>query len=96
MDIVVAYDVNTEDRAGRRRLRRIAKTCEAFGQRVQLSVFECRVNQAQLEDFESRLVGIMNKDTDSLRIYVLMGGRERSVRVYGVDAYIDYDEPLIL
>lgn len=95
MDIVVAYDVNTEDRAGRRRLRRIAKTCEAVGQRVQLSVFECRVNQAQLEDFESRLLSIMNKDTDSLRIYVLAGGREQNVRVYGVDGYIDYDEPLV-
>lgn len=95
MDIVVAYDVNTEDRAGRRRLRRIAKTCEAFGQRVQLSVFECRVNQAQLEEFESRLISIMNKDTDSLRIYVLMGGREQSVRVYGVDGYVDFDEPLV-
>lgn len=96
MDLVVAYDVNTEDRAGRRRLRRIAKTCEAFGQRVQLSVFECRVNQAQLEDFESRLLSIMNKDTDSLRIYVLTGGREQNVRVYGVDHYVDFDEPLIL
>lgn len=96
IDVLVAYDVNTETSEGRRRLRHIAKTCLAFGQRVQYSVFECRVDQAQLEEFESRLVGIMDEETDSLRIYILAGKRERFLRVYGVDRHVDFDEPLVL
>lgn len=96
MDLLVAYDVNTETREGRRRLRRIAKTCLTYGQRVQFSVFECRVNQAQLEEFEARLTQIMDKETDSLRIYILAGRRERYLRVHGVDQYVDYDEPIVL
>ena len=55
MLIIVCYDVNTETREGRRRLRRVAKVCEGVGQRVQKSVFECRVDRKQYEDLERRL-----------------------------------------
>ena len=56
MLIIVTYDVSTETREGRRRLRRVAKICEGIGQRVQKSVFECSVNQMQYEDLERRLL----------------------------------------
>src|SRR5690625_810121 len=96
MDLLVAYDVNTETREGRRRLRRIAKTCLVYGQRVQHSVFECRVDQAQLGESGAGSTQIRDEDTDSLRIYILAGRRERYLRVHGVDRYVDYDEPIVL
>ena len=95
-DILVTYDVDTTTREGRRRLRRVAKLCESYGQRVQLSVFECRISQEQLEAFEHRLQDEMDADDDSLRIYALLGGREGACRVYGRDAYRDLDKPLII
>lgn len=92
----MAYDVNTETKEGQRRLRKVAKVCTGFGQRVQKSLFECRVNQAQLEELESKLLQIIDPKKDSLRLYLLPGNRERIVRVHGVDHYVDFDEPLIL
>ena len=56
MLVVVTYDVSTESAAGRRRLRRVAKVCESTGQRVQKSVFECQVNEMQLEQIELALL----------------------------------------
>lgn len=95
MDVLVAYDVNTESKDGQRRLRRVARVCTGFGQRVQKSLFECRVTQAQLEELESRLVKIIDPKKDSLRLYILPGTRDRIVRVYGLDRYIDFEEPLV-
>ncbi|WP_456427418.1 CRISPR-associated endonuclease Cas2 [Rhodocaloribacter sp.] len=95
-DLLITYDVETSTRAGRRRLRRVAKLCESYGQRVQYSVFECRLNQAQLETLEHRLVQEIDAETDSVRIYVLKGGREGAIFVYGRDDYRDFDEPLIV
>ena len=65
--IVVAYDVNTEDAAGRRRLRRVARACENYGQRVQNSVFECWVDPAQWTKLRVTLLGEFEAATDSLR-----------------------------
>jgi len=96
MDILVTYDVNTEDRAGRRRLRRVAKACTAFGQRVQLSVFECTVNDEQYETLRARLLKEINTDLDSLRLYRLQGGREGCVECFGIDTYIDFSDPMIV
>ena len=95
-DILVTYDVDTTTKAGEKRLRRVASICEGFGQRVQYSVFECRVDEAQLEALEHRFLETMNKDTDSIRIYLLYGGRDGALRVYGQDHYQDFDEPLII
>lgn len=95
-DVLVAYDVDTLPEDGQRRLRRVAQICKNYGQRVQLSLFECRVSQAQLEDLEAKLLEVMDLEKDSLRIYVLRGGRERSLRSHGKDRYTDYDEPLVL
>jgi CRISPR-associated protein Cas2 len=96
MDILVSYDVNTETKAGRNRLRKVATLCKNYGQRVQFSVFECRVNEAQYEMFQAQLVGVIDKQTDSIRFYRLLAPRERSVLSFGVDKYTDFDEPLIL
>ncbi|WP_207545658.1 MULTISPECIES: CRISPR-associated endonuclease Cas2 [Desulfofundulus] len=96
MDIIVAYDVNMESREGQARLRKVATICKNFGQRVQYSLFECRVTPAQLEELIYRLRKVIDEKRDSLRIYILHGGREGSLRVYGQDRYVDFDGPLIL
>ncbi len=95
MDVLVTYDVNTETKEGRRRLRKVATVCKDFGQRVQLSVFECRVTQAQLESLKERLLGIINDEQDSLRIYHLRGPRDEVVESFGQDSYTSFEDPLI-
>jgi len=96
IDIVVTYDVNTEDAAGRKRLRKVAKICEAYGQRVQKSVFECSVTAPQTERMLNRLLKVIDTEADSLRIYRLVGGREGCVETYGRDTYEDYESPQIV
>ena len=96
MDIVVSYDVNTLTKEGRRRLRRVAKVCTAYGQRVQFSVFECTVSEVDFTRLKQRLLAEIEKDEDSLRIFHLPGGREKVVESFGRDHYIDFTEPLIL
>ena len=96
MDILVTYDVNTETREGRRRLRNVAKLCQAVGQRVQHSVFECRVNDMQYEAFRDKLLKVISADSDSIRLYKLRQPREQSVESYGIDRYVDFDDPLIV
>jgi CRISPR-associated protein Cas2 len=96
MDILVAYDVATETAAGRRRLRKVAKICLDFGQRVQNSVFECSVNEMQYEMLRHRLLTCIDKDEDNLRLYRLIGPKERYVETYGIDRYVDYQGPLVV
>lgn len=96
MDILVTYDVNTETKAGQRRLRKVATVCKNFGQRVQLSVFECRVNQAQYETLKAQLLNIIDTRVDSIRLYKLPSPRENHTEQYGLDHYTDFDEPLII
>jgi CRISPR-associated protein Cas2 len=95
MDILVCYDVNTEDREGRRRLRHVAKHCTVFGQRVQKSIFECRVDDAQLERLKYHLKKAIDVDTDSIRIYKLRQPREDHVECIGKDVYTDFDDPMV-
>jgi len=96
MNILVAYDVNTEERAGQKRLRLVAKACKAFGQRVQDSVFECSITPTDMEKLRQRLLKIIDKDEDSLRIYTLPGNREKLVEVHGRDLYVDFSDPLVI
>jgi len=96
MNILVTYDVNTETTAGRKRLRKVAEACKNYGQRVQLSVFECRVDDMQLEHLRAKLLEIIDPGVDSLRIYRLPGKREGCVESYGIDTYRDFDEPLVV
>lgn len=96
MNVLISYDVSTETPAGRRRLRKVAQTCQDFGQRVQKSVFECSVSEAQFEEVVRRLLEIIEKTEDSLRVYRLVEPKEKYVQVYGVDGSVDFDEPLVL
>ncbi|MBC7083142.1 MAG: CRISPR-associated endonuclease Cas2 [Firmicutes bacterium] len=96
MMVLITYDVNTEDAAGRKRLRNIAKSCENYGQRVQLSVFECLVDPQQLVYLKSELLSIMNQETDSLRIYYLGKNWSRRVEHFGVKTGYDPEGPLVV
>jgi CRISPR-associated protein Cas2 len=96
MQFVIAYDVSTTDLAGARRLRRVAKVCQAFGQRVQNSVFECTIDQMQLEQFIHRIEQVMDVTQDSLRIYRLPPVREQSLQVLGKPLTYDLHDPLIV
>ncbi len=96
MLVIVCYDVNTQDSAGRRRLRRVAKACESRGQRVQKSVFECKIDLAGLETLEHRLLSIIDLETDNLRIYRLSDAKGCEVREYGQFRTRDFDGPLVL
>ena len=96
MNVLISYDVSTETPAGRRRLRKVAQACQDFGQRVQKSVFECSVSEAQFEEVVRRLVDIIEKTEDSLRVYRLIEPKEKYVQVYGLDGSVDFDEPLVL
>ncbi len=95
-DLLVCYDVDTREKAGVKRLRRVAKVCVGHGQRVQYSVFECTLTDALFESFQSKLLDIIDHEQDSLRFYRLSGGRESAVQVYGRDTYVDFSDPLIL
>jgi len=96
MLVIVCYDVNTETRDGRRRLRRAARACEGVGQRVQKSVFECRLNLAQFESLERTLLSIIDADLDCLRFYRLPAVEGCEVREYGRFKAVDYDDPLVV
>jgi CRISPR-associated protein Cas2 len=96
MLVIVCYDVNTEDRAGRRRLRRVARVCEGTGQRVQKSVFECQVTLAQMEELERRLIDEIDLDTDNLRLYRMADTRGCEVREHGKFKAVDFEDPLVL
>ena len=96
MLVVVCYDVNTETRAGRRRLRRVAKVCEGIGQRVQKSVFECQVNLMQLDELERKLLAEIETGQDCLRLYRLPDSKGCEVREHGKFKATDFDEPLVL
>lgn len=95
MHVVIAYDVNTDKPEGKQRLRRVAKLCEGVGQRVQRSVFECRLNETQLTRFLCRLEEVIDKEDDSLRVYRIAEPRDKAVHVLGKDAYINLDGPLV-
>lgn len=96
MMVLITYDVNTEDAAGRKRLRQIAKQCVNYGQRVQCSVFECMLDNAQYRALEAKLLRIMDTEKDSLRFYELGNHYEKKIRHFGAKAAYAPEEPLIL
>ena len=96
MEILVTYDVSTETKEGRRRLRKVATICLGFGQRVQKSVFECQVTAAQMEELEDKLVRTMDASQDSIRIYRLAEPRQRYLKIHGAKPEFDFREPLIV
>ena len=96
MLVIVCYDVNTETREGRRRLRRVAKVCESRGQRVQKSVFECQIDRAQFEALERDLIAEIKAEEDNLRFYRIAELRGYEVREHGCFRATDFDAPLII
>jgi CRISPR-associated protein Cas2 len=96
MMVLVTYDVNTETEAGRRRLRRVARVCLNFGQRVQNSVFECAVDPAQFTKLRATLLGEVDAEVDSLRFYFLGNNWRKRVEHVGAKPSIDPDGPLIV
>lgn len=96
MLVIVCYDVSTETREGRRRLRRVAKACEAVGQRVQKSVFECRVDARQFEELERTLLDTIDTTQDCLRFYRLTEPVELHVREHGNFRAVDFSSPLVV
>ncbi|MBL8150399.1 MAG: CRISPR-associated endonuclease Cas2 [Blastocatellia bacterium] len=95
MLILVTYDVSTETETGKKRLRKVAKVCTNYGQRVQKSVFECRVTQAQKEELERKLLAIIEVTEDNLRLYRLVEPIDKYVKEYGNFRAVDFEKPLI-
>lgn len=95
MLMLITYDVNTENTAGRRRLRRVARACLDFGQRVQNSVFECEVDPGQWVSLRSRLVAEVDPATDSLRFYQLGKNGQRRIEHVGAKPTLDLRGPLL-
>ena len=96
MMVLITYDVNTEDAAGRKRLRQIAKQCVNYGQRVQNSVFECILDAAQCRQLQHKLCSLMDKEKDSLRFYYLGKRYENKIEHFGNQRSYQPEAPLIL
>lgn len=96
MMVLVTYDVQTDSKEGKRRLRRVARACEDWGQRVQYSVFECDLNPAQWTALRARLAGLIDPQTDSLRFYLLGAEWHRRVEHIGAKPATDMGGLLIV
>ncbi|MGE0850608.1 MAG: CRISPR-associated endonuclease Cas2 [Hyphomicrobiaceae bacterium] len=96
MMILISYDVSTESQGGKRRLRRVARACRDYGQRVQYSVFECEVDPAQWVKLKARLIQEIEPEKDSLRFYHLGTNWKRRVEHVGAKPVLDLEGPLVL
>lgn len=96
MMVLVSYDVCTIDNAGKARLRRVAKACLDYGQRVQNSVFECTLDPAQWTALKQRLVDLVEPETDSLRFYFLGSNWQHKVEHVGAKEAIDFEATLMV
>lgn len=96
MLVLVTYDVNVTQTGGARRLRRVARACRDFGQRVQYSVFEIEVDPAQWALLKARLEGVIDRNHDSLRYYYLGANWQRRIEHVGAKPATDLAGPLII
>ena len=96
MMVLVSYDVRTSEPGGAKRLRRVAKVCRNYGQRVQFSVFECLVDPAQWAKLRQQLIEEIDEEADSLRFYFLGAQWRNRVEHVGAKAVLDPEGPLIL
>ena len=96
MLILITYDVDTTTKEGERRLRKVAKECVNYGQRVQNSVFECLITEAQFVGLKAILENIINDTTDSIRFYFLGNRWQRKVVKIGKSTSYDPTEALII
>ena len=95
MLVLITYDVNTQTAAGRKRLRKVAKQCMNYGQRVQNSVFECQLDATKYRQVKAILEDIIDKEADSLRFYNLGDKYQNKVEHIGTKLSFDVTEPLI-
>ena len=96
MNILLTYDVDTTDKSGQRRLRRVAKACLDYGQRVQNSVFECELTEVQLCVLKERIKEIIDHSLDSIRFYHLNRSENRRVEVMGVETAFNVNDAIII
>ena len=96
MLVLVSYDVSFEDESGARRLRRLSKACQNFGQRVQYSLFECEVDPARWTRLKHSLINEIDPEKDSLRFYYLGANWKRRVEHVGAKAGYDPDGLLMI
>ncbi|MEI6391161.1 MAG: CRISPR-associated endonuclease Cas2 [Verrucomicrobiota bacterium] len=96
MLILITYDVSTVEKAGQRRLRRVAQACKDYGVRAQKSVFECQVGQIEWASLRDRLLREIKNDEDSLRFYFLDEKAVQRIEHHGVDKPLNLSEPLVL
>ena len=94
--VLITYDVNTETQQGKKRLRQIAKQCVNYGQRVQNSVFECKLDLAQCRLLQDKLLSIMDEQCDSLRFYYLGNKYESRIEHFGCKETYLPDDPMII
>jgi len=95
MLVLITYDVRTSDEAGASRLRKVAKKCEAYGKRVQNSVFECEIDNSTSKILKSELLSIIDKTKDSLRFYYLGNNYQSKIEHYGAKESLDFNKPMI-
>ncbi|EGD49246.1 CRISPR-associated protein Cas2 [Ruminiclostridium papyrosolvens DSM 2782] len=96
MMVLITYDVNTESEGGKKRLRRVAKQCVNYGQRVQNSVFECVMDAAKCREVKNKLEKIIDKEKDSLRFYYLGNNYKSKVEHIGTKESFDVEGTLII
>ncbi len=96
MLVLITYDVNTENAAGKARLRKVAKQCVNYGQRVQNSVFECVLDYAKCQEVKHILKKIIDEDKDSLRFYYLGNNYKTKIEHIGAKEGFSVEEPLII
>ena len=96
MLVLITYDVCTTDSAGRKRLRRIAKECINYGQRVQNSVFECILDAAQCKQLQHKLLSLIDENQDSIRFYYLGNNYQTKVEHFGIKQSYEPEGLLII
>ena len=96
MYILITYDVDTTSHDGQRRLRQVSNACKDFGQRVQNSVFECELTEAQLCILKERIKEIIDHSLDSIRFYHLSKNENRRVDVMGIETAFDVNDAIIV
>jgi len=93
---VLAYDISTENANGRKRLRKVAETCENYGQRVQKSVFEFQLDDKKFLMMRNEVLELMNKKKDNIRIYKIIAPKDNYVEEHGNFKSVDYDNDTLL
>lgn len=96
MMVLVSYDISTTDKKGQKRLRKVAKVCQNYGQRVQFSIFECALDPAQWQMVRGQLLDIIDEQKDSLRFYFLGSNWKRRIEHIGIKESYDPEGPMVV